>query len=53
MLTMLWRHRRPAPEIPLSKEDVDAIFRALFRIHAVVTEIWAVVGGDDDGEDEP
>ena len=49
-----WRRRRATPEIPLSQEDVDAIFRTLFRIQWLVTAIWAaVVGGDVDGEDEP
>jgi hypothetical protein len=46
-----WR-RGPAPEIPLTEQDVKGIFDALFAIHAVVTDIWAVVGGEDDGEEE-
>jgi hypothetical protein len=31
------------------------MFKSLFEIQAVVTDIWTVVGGDEDGqeEDEP
>jgi hypothetical protein len=48
---MLWR-RSPRPAIPLTEQDVQAIFRALFEIQSVVTDIWAVVGGEENGEEE-
>jgi hypothetical protein len=48
---MFWR-RSPAPEIPLTERDVQGIFDGLFKIHATVMDIWAVVGGEEDGEEE-
>ncbi len=47
---MLWRRNPPA--LPLTEQDVQTMFKSLFEIQAVVTDIWRVVGGDEDGEEE-
>ena len=47
---VLWRRNPPA--LPLTEQDVHTMFKSLFEIQAVVTDIWRVVGGDEDGEEE-
>jgi hypothetical protein len=46
--------RRPEPEPALEREDVLAIFDALIDIRKWTYDVWTViVGEDEDDEDEP
>ena len=50
---MLWRRGQPATELPLTRDDVIAIFGALADIKAWTHEILKILEGDDDDEMEP
>lgn len=49
---MFWRRQPPAPELPLTKRDVDIMFETLFDIRRLAASIWEEITGDDDGDDE-
>ena len=46
--------RRPTPvvELPLTDQDVTAIFGALADIRHLTHGVWEVIVGDEDGEEE-
>jgi len=48
----MWRRVRPAPDLPLSRDDVIAIFEALADIKAWTFDTWRIVGGEENGEEE-
>jgi hypothetical protein len=50
---MPWRRAQPAPERPLSRDDVLAIFDALADIEAWTHDILKIFEGADDDEVEP
>jgi hypothetical protein len=51
---VLWRRRDPPIELPLDREDVLAIFDALADIKSRTFDIWSVIVGEDESdEDEP
>jgi hypothetical protein len=49
---VLWRRESPAPELPLDRDDVIAIFDALADIKAWTREILRILQAEDE-EDEP
>ena len=51
---MFWRRREPPIELPLERDDVIAIFDALTDIKKWTYDIWTVIVGEDQSnEDEP
>jgi hypothetical protein len=49
-----WRRREPPIELPLDRDDVLAIFDALVDIKSRTLDIWNVIVGEDESdEDEP
>jgi hypothetical protein len=49
---VLRRRPQPAPELPLSRDDVLAIFVALADIKSWTLAILRIVGEEEDGEEE-
>jgi hypothetical protein len=49
---VLWRRRSRALELPLDREDVVAIFDALADIKAWTRDIWLVVVGEDQSDED-
>jgi hypothetical protein len=49
---MFWRRPQPVPELPLSRDDVLAIFVALADIKAWTHDTLKILEGEDDGEAE-
>ena len=43
-----WRRREPPLELPLSRDDVLAIFGALADLKARTIEILRILGGEED-----
>ena len=50
---MLWPRRQTAPELPLDRDDVLAIFDALADIRAWTHDILEILEGDDGDGVEP
>jgi hypothetical protein len=51
---VFWRRREPPIELPLDRDDVIAIFEALADIKSRTLDIWNVIVGEDQSdEDEP
>lgn len=48
---MPWR-RQPVPEFPLDREDVIAIFDALADIKKWSYDIWTLIVGEDEGDED-
>ncbi|MGH3031326.1 MAG: hypothetical protein ACRDNE_11305 [Gaiellaceae bacterium] len=50
---MFWRRPQPSPDLPLSRDDVLAIFVALADIKAWTRDILKILEGEEnDGEEE-
>ncbi|MGH3035493.1 MAG: hypothetical protein ACRDON_13200 [Gaiellaceae bacterium] len=47
---MFWRRPQPAPELPLSRDDVLAIFMALSDIKRWTLDILAILEEEEDDE---
>jgi len=51
---VFWRRREPPIELPLERDDVIAIFAALADVKTRTFEMWLVIVGEDQSdEDEP
>jgi hypothetical protein len=51
---VFWRRREPLVEPPLDRDDVLAIFDALADIRSRTLDIWNVIVGEEESdEDEP
>jgi hypothetical protein len=51
---VFWRRRETPSELPLDRDDVIAIFEALADIKSRTLDIWNVIVGEDQSdEDEP
>jgi hypothetical protein len=50
MLWRLWRRPRPAPDLPLSRDDVIARFDPLADITTWTLDIWRIVGGEENDQ---
>lgn len=49
---MFWRRSNPVPDLPLSRDDVLAIFIALADIKRATLDILKILEGNDDGWEE-
>jgi len=48
---VFWRRSEPVPELPLDRNDVNAIFDALWDIKGISEKILAILSDEEDDDE--